>query len=82
MQTRDILGVGAAVLAAVMALTATCKLPSVPFLNPTGMESPLAISRWVWLSVVLAPMAVQLMRSAMYCGLMGSSNSVPQGMPD
>ena len=33
--------------------------PSVPFLKPTGMESPLAISRWVWLSVVRAPIAAQ-----------------------
>src|SRR6185312_11244869 len=48
------------VRAEIMALTATCKLPSVPFLKPTGMETPLAISRWVWLSVVRAPIAAQL----------------------
>src|SRR5262249_47940090 len=40
-----------------MALTATARVPSVEFLNPTGMERPLAISRCVWLSVVRAPPA-------------------------
>jgi hypothetical protein len=30
------------------------------------METPLANSRWVWLSVVRAPMALQLIRSAMF----------------
>ncbi|STT54943.1 Uncharacterised protein [Klebsiella pneumoniae] len=47
-----------------MASTAMRVLPSVPFLNPTGQESAEAISRWIWLSVVRAPMAPQLMRSA------------------
>ena len=56
-------------------------LPSVPFLNPIGIDRPEAISRWVWLSVVRAPMAVQLIRSAMYCGTTGSSSSVAAGRP-
>src|SRR3546814_7117378 len=30
-------------------------LPSVPFLKPTGQDSPDASSRWIWLSVVRAP---------------------------
>ena len=55
--------------------------PSVPFLKPTGMERPEAISRCVWLSVVRAPIAAQLTRSAMYCGTMGSRNSVAAGIP-
>ncbi|MNY44369.1 hypothetical protein D3C86_1793950 [compost metagenome] len=38
--------------------------PSVPFLNPTGMPRPLAISRWICDSVVRAPMATQLSRSS------------------
>ena len=33
--------------------------PSVPFLNPTGIERPEASSRCTWLSVVRAPMAPQ-----------------------
>ena len=56
-------------------------LPSVPFLKPMGMDSPEAISRWVWLSVVRAPMAVQLIRSAMYWGTTGSNSSVAAGSP-
>ena len=35
------------VRAAIIASSATCKLPSVPFLYPTGIESPLAICRCV-----------------------------------
>src|SRR5690554_7963972 len=54
------------------ALTATSRLPSVPFLKPTGQERPEDISRWVWDSVVRAPMADQLMQSWMYWGEMGS----------
>jgi hypothetical protein len=50
-------------------------------LKPTGIESPLAISRCVWLSVVRAPIAVQETRSAMYCGVIGSSSSVPAASP-
>ena len=53
----------------------------MPFLNPTGIDSPLAISRCVWLSVVRAPIATQLRRSAMYCGTIGSSISPAQGRP-
>jgi len=34
-----------------------CTLPSVLFLNPTGIERPEASSRCTWLSVVRAPMA-------------------------
>ena len=45
------------------------------------MDNPLAISRWVWLSVVRAPMADQLMRSERYWGVTGSSDSVAQGTP-
>ena len=39
------------------ASTATWIEPSVPFLKPTGIERPEASSRWIWLSVVRAPMA-------------------------
>ena len=39
------------------------QIPSVLFLNPTGAERPLAISRCVWDSVVRAPMAYQETRS-------------------
>lgn len=63
------------------ALTATSRLPSVPFLKPTGQERPEDISRWVWDSVVRAPMADQLMQSWMYCGEIGSSASVASGRP-
>ena len=59
-----------------MASTEIWVLPSVPFLKPTGMLSPLAIWRWVWLSVVRAPMAAHVTRSARYWGTMGSRNSV------
>ena len=64
-----------------MAFTAPSSQPSVPFLKPTGIESPLAISRWVWLSLVRAPIAAQEMQSARYCGVTGSSSSVAQGTP-
>jgi hypothetical protein len=43
-------------------------LPSVPFLKPTGQDRPDASSRCTCDSVVRAPMAPQLIRSAMYCG--------------
>jgi hypothetical protein len=46
-----------------MAFTAPSMSPSVPFLKPTGVESPDDISRWVCDSEVRAPMAVQAMRS-------------------
>ena len=42
-----------------MASIAICTSPSVPFLKPTGIDRPEASSRWIWLSVVRAPMAPQ-----------------------
>jgi hypothetical protein len=63
------------------ASTAICTVPRVPFLKPTGMLRPEASSRCTWLSVVRAPMAPQLTRSATYCGEIGSRNSVPVGTP-
>src|SRR5471030_2498819 len=67
--------------AALMASTAILTLPSVPFLKPTGHDSPDASSRCTCDSVVRAPIAPQLIRSAMYCGLITSRNSVPAGRP-
>ena len=67
--------------AARMASTAIFTDPSVPFLNPTGQDSPEASSRCTWLSVVRAPMAPQLTRSVTYWGVMISRNSVPAGTP-
>jgi hypothetical protein len=67
--------------AASTASAATCTLPSVPFLKPTGQLRPLASWRWLWLSVVRAPMAPQAIRSLMYCGLSRSRNSVPGRQP-
>ena len=55
-------------MAASTASTAIFTLPLVPFLKPTGQDRPEAISRWIWLSVVRAPIAPQATRSAMYCG--------------
>jgi hypothetical protein len=43
--------------------------PSVPFLKPIGKAEPEASSRCNWDSVVLAPMAPQVIRSAMNWGL-------------
>ena len=51
------------IAAARMALMAVPRLPSVPFLNPTGIDRPEAISRWVCDSVVRAPIADQLNKS-------------------
>jgi hypothetical protein len=78
-----------------MASMATLTLPSVPFLNPIGKAEPEASSRWSWDSVVRAPMAPQVMQSAMNCGLisacspevdeayeMVSSSSQPTGRPE
>jgi hypothetical protein len=45
--------------AARMASAATWMLPSVPFLKPTGQLRPEASWRWLWLSVVRAPIAPQ-----------------------
>ncbi len=68
-------------LAAITASIATRTLPSVLFLKPIAAEKPEASSRCTWLSVVRAPIAPQLSRSAMYCGLDVSSSSLPAGTP-
>ena len=60
---------------------ATERDPSVPFLNPTGKERPLANSLCSWLSVVLAPIAPKEIRSARNCGDMVSSISLAIGIP-
>ena len=52
-----------------------------PFLKPIGIDSPDASWRWVWLSVVRAPIAPQATVSAMYCGVIGSRYSQPIGRP-
>jgi hypothetical protein len=49
-----------------IALIAIPTSPLVAFLNPTGIDNPLASSRCDWLSVVLAPIADQLTKSARY----------------
>ena len=67
--------------AARTASTATSTLPSVRFLKPTGIESPDASWRWIWLSVVRAPIAPQDTASEMYWGMIGSRNSQPTGRP-
>jgi hypothetical protein len=67
--------------AARTASTATCTPPSVPFLNPTGIDRPEPSWRWIWLSVVRAPIAPQQTASEMYCGMIGSRNSQPIGTP-
>ena len=67
--------------AAAMASTATWTSPSVEFLNPMGMERPLASWRWIWLCEVRAPIAPQLTVSAKYWGVIGSRNSHPTGIP-
>ncbi len=45
------------------------------------MLRPLLIWRWQGLSVVRAPMLAKAIRSAMYCGVIGSSISVAAGSP-
>ena len=67
--------------AARTASTATWMLPSVRFLKPIGIERPEPSWRWVWLSVVRAPIAPQATVSEMYCGVIGSRNSQPTGRP-
>ena len=67
--------------AAPIASTAICTEPAVPFLKPTGQDSPEASSRCPWLSVVRAPIAPQPTKSAMYCGLIRSRYSTPAGRP-
>lgn len=64
-----------------IALIATVELPSVPFLKPTGKETPEANSRWSWLSVVLAPIAPQEMKSPINCGVIVSKSSAATGIP-
>lgn len=54
-----------------MASMATLTLPSVPFLKPMGKAEPDASSRWSCDSVVRAPIAPQVIQSAMNCGLDG-----------
>ena len=65
--------------AALIASTAIFTSPLVPFLKPTGHESPDASSRCTWLSVVRAPIAPHAIRSARYCGVIMSRYSVPAG---
>ena len=48
--------------AARTASTATWTLPSVRFLKPIGIERPEPSWRWIWLSVVRAPIAPQATR--------------------
>src|SRR4029450_4838042 len=55
--------------------------PSVLFLKPPGHDSPDASCRWIWLSVVRAPIAPQHTRSPKYCGEIGSRYSVPVATP-
>ena len=57
-------------------------LPAVPFLKPTGIDRPDARLRWIWLSVVRAPIAAHVTASEMYCGVIGSRNSLPVGEPE
>ena len=68
--------------AARTASAATWTLPSVRFLKPTGIDRPEPSWRWIWLSVVRAPIAPQLTASEMYCGVIGSRNSHPTGSPN
>src|SRR3954451_5079454 len=63
--------------AARTASTAPPTSPSVPFLNPTGIERPEASWRWIWLSVVRAPMAPQATVSEMYCGVIRVEELAP-----
>ena len=56
-------------------------LPAVPFLKPTGIDRPDARFLWIWLSVVRAPIAAHVTASEMYCGVIGSRNSLPVGSP-
>jgi len=52
--------------AALMASTAILRLPSVPFLKPHGQDSRTPAGGATATSVVRAPIAPQLTRSAMY----------------
>ncbi len=57
------------------------KTPYSNFVFVAGVESPLAISRCVWDSIVRAPTACQQTKSERYCGMMGSSASVAVARP-
>src|SRR6202012_1898098 len=74
---RNVCGWAAETIASIAIWT----LPEVPFLNPTGHDSPEASCRCTWLSVVRAPIAPQLTSEATYCGEIMSRNSVPAGIP-
>ncbi len=67
--------------ALLMALMALLRSPLVEFLKPTGTLRPLARLRWIWLSMVRAPMEAQLMTWSMYWGMIGSRTSQPTGRP-
>jgi len=49
----------------------------VRFLKPTGIDSPEPSWRWIWLSVVRAPIAPQQTASDNVLGMIGSRNSQP-----
>ena len=52
----------------------------MPFLNPTGIDRPLAISRWIWLSQLSEPDdGGPAQEVGTYCGVTGSSSSVAAG---
>ncbi len=67
--------------AALIELIAGVTDPNVAFLNPNGIDNPEAICRCVCDSVVRAPTADQQIKSAMYCGVIGSKSSVAVGTP-
>ena len=50
-------------------------------LEADGIDSPDPSWRWIWLSVVRAPIAPHGTASAMYWGVIGSRNSQPTGSP-
>ncbi len=56
-------------------------LPSVLFLNPTGVEMPDANSRERRDSTERAPIALQTTRSRIYWGVIGSTSSVAHVIP-
>jgi len=67
-----------------LALTASMAAPLsplLPFLKPTGVDSPLDSSQCNGLSTVLASFPLQLTRSAMNCGEMVSRYSHATGRP-
>mmetsp|Transcript_4375 Transcript_4375/g.10857 ORF Transcript_4375/g.10857 Transcript_4375/m.10857 type:complete len:243 (+) Transcript_4375:336-1064(+) len=67
-----------------LALTASMAAPLsplLPFLKPTGVDSPLDSSQCNGLSTVLASFPLQLTRSAMNCGEIVSRYSVLVGRP-